>query len=110
MVQNLSATHRGTIVKLMPPPKHLEPTEANLFKQIVQEFSIDDAGAFSLLTTAMEAHMRSRHARERIAAEGEAILDRFKQLRAHPMIAVERDARGDFLRAMRALNLARPTE
>jgi hypothetical protein len=81
---NLATIHRAPIQKLASPPKHLEPTEAALFRQIVSEFAIDDAGALSLLTTACEAHMRARRARERIAEEGEMMKDRFGQLRASP--------------------------
>lgn len=90
---------------LAPPPPHLEPPEQALFRQLISEFRIDDAGSISLLTTAMEAHQRARRARERIAVDGETIKDRFGQLRAHPCVAIERDARDAYLRAMRALRL-----
>jgi phage terminase small subunit len=86
-------------------PKHLATTEANLYRQIINQFQIDDAGSIALLSVACEAHMRMRLARERVDADGSVLLDRFKQAKAHPAIAIERDARSAFLKAMRALNL-----
>jgi phage terminase small subunit len=93
------------VTKLTPPPSHLEPPEATLFRELVRDFQIDDAGAISLLTAACEAHQRARRARERIDREGEVVTDRFGQPRAHPCICMERDSRDAFLRSMRALNL-----
>jgi phage terminase small subunit len=58
-----------------------------------------------LLTLAGEAWDRAAEARERIAADGAYAEDRFGQLRAHPAIAVERDARLAFARLIRELAL-----
>jgi P27 family predicted phage terminase small subunit len=102
---SLPATRLRPVTRLAPVPAHLDETEASLFRRLVQEFAIDDSGSLSLLTVACEAHQRMRRARERIEDEGETVLDRFKQVRAHPLLAVERDARADYLRSMRALNL-----
>jgi len=93
------------VARLAPPPSHLEEPEQALFRQLIAEYQIDDAASISLLATAMEAHMRMRHARERIALDGEVVKNRFNELRAHPSVAVERDARDAYLRAMRALRL-----
>jgi hypothetical protein len=76
-----------------------------LFRQLISEFAIDDSGSVSLLVTAMEAHQRMRRARERVAKDGEVFKNRFGELRPHPCIAVERDARDGYLRALRALRL-----
>jgi hypothetical protein len=53
----------------------------------------------------MEAHMRMRRARESVAADGETFKNRFGELRPHPCVAIERDARDAYLRAIRALRL-----
>jgi hypothetical protein len=53
----------------------------------------------------MEAHQRMREAREQVADEGTMLKDRFGCMRKHDMLGVERDARADYLRCMRALNL-----
>jgi P27 family predicted phage terminase small subunit len=93
------------VVRLAAAPKHLADEEAGLFRRLVAEFQIDDSNSVSLLTVAMEAHARMREAREQLAAEGTVIEDRFGQKRTHPAVAIERDARADYLRAMRVLNL-----
>jgi hypothetical protein len=94
-----------TVTKLRSPPAHLEEEEATLFREIVAGFRVDDPGSVQLLITAMEAHQRARHCRMRIDQDGEAVTDRFGQIRQHPLLASERDARGQFLASMRALNL-----
>jgi len=93
------------VVKLTAPPKHLDEEEAALFRRLVAEFQIDDSASISLLTTAMEAHMRMREAGITLAEEGTVIKNRFGARTAHPAVAIERDARNDFLRSMKTLNL-----
>jgi P27 family predicted phage terminase small subunit len=103
---SLPATRLRSVTRLAPAPDHLGETEAALFRRLVQEFAIDDSGSISLLTVACEAHQRMREAREEVAEHGGTTFkDRFGQLRQHPAVAIERDARNDYLRAMRVLNL-----
>ena len=52
-----------------------------------------------------EALDRLRDAQRRIQQDGPTYSDRFGQLKAHPLLAVERDARSQMLQALRALNL-----
>jgi hypothetical protein len=92
----------------IPPPSHLEPEEAVLFKSIVAEFRVDDIGSLQLLITAMEAHQRCRTCREAIDREGMTIKDRFGILTSHPLLKAEASARGQYLAALRALNLEPP--
>src|SRR5215831_2001103 len=96
------------VVKLTAPPKHLDEEEAALFRRLVAEFQIDDSASISLLTVAMEAHQRAREAGITLAEEGTVIKNRFGARTAHPAVAIERDARNDYLRAMKTLNLSRP--
>jgi Phage terminase, small subunit len=91
-----------------PPPAHLEAEEAALFKSIVAEFRVDDIGSLQLLTTAMEAHARCRICRETIDKEGMTVKDRFGVLQPHPLLKTEASARGQYLAALRALNLEPP--
>src|SRR5262249_17793734 len=103
---SLPATRLRSVTRLAPAPDHLGETEAALFRRLVQEFAIDDSGSISFLTAAFEAHQRMREAREEVADHGGTTFkDRFGQLRQHPAVAIERDARNDYLRAMRVLNL-----
>jgi P27 family predicted phage terminase small subunit len=96
------------VVKLTSPPRHLDEEEQALFRAVVAEFEVNDSASISLLTTAMEAHMRMREAGITLAKEGTVIKNRFGARTAHPAVAIERDARNDFLRAMKTLNLSRP--
>ena len=71
----------------------------------MEEYEITDPAGNLMLQTALEAFDRMRGAQQAIADDGATIKDRFGQLRAHPMVTVERDARAAMLAALRALNL-----
>jgi len=86
-------------------PKHLSPEAKRIWKEILREYAIDDAAGLRILRTALEAWDRAQGAREVIEQEGMQIVDRFGQSKAHPLLAVERDARAGFLQGMKALNL-----
>lgn len=88
-----------------PPPTHLEPPERVLWGEVHQAFMLDDAASLALFRSALEAHQRARRCREAIDRDGEAVRDRWQQLKPHPLLSAERDARAAFLAAMRALNL-----
>jgi phage terminase small subunit len=96
---------KAPTLKPPAPPKHLERPEQSLWKEIVTTYRFDDAAALTMLRTALEAHQRARRCRERIDADGEAILDRWGQLKPHPLLAAERDARATLLSGLKALNL-----
>jgi len=76
-----------------------------MWREITAEFDFGDPASLALLRSALEAHMRARRCRVAIDRDGEAVKDRFGQLRAHPLLGAERDARAAFLSSMRALNL-----
>src|SRR5690348_6157715 len=84
-------------------PRHLEPSERRLWSQIVAAFDFGDPASQAVLRTALEAHMRARRCREAIDRDGESVRDRFDQLKPHPLLSAERDARAAFLQVMRAL-------
>jgi phage terminase small subunit len=93
------------VVKLASPPRHLAEVEQAMFRAIVAEFAVDDTNSISLLSAALSSHMRMREARELLAEEGAVIKNRFGARIAHPAVAIERDATGSYLRAMKLLNL-----
>jgi hypothetical protein len=76
-----------------------------MWRDITAEFSFADPASLALLRSALEAHMRARRCRVVIDRDGEVTKDRFGQVRAHPLLSGERDARAAFLASMRALNL-----
>ena len=96
---------RRTVRELPPPPPHLDGPEAELWASLVSSFAFDDPASRAILEAACEARGRMRRCREQIDGEGMTTRDRFGQLRAHPLIAAERDARAAFLAAARTLNL-----
>jgi hypothetical protein len=92
----------------MPCPSHLQEPEKSLFRQIMSEFQIDDSGSVQLLIVACEAHARARACREQIDAAGLVIRDRFGISQPHPLLKTEVSARGQYLAALKALNLEPP--
>lgn len=92
-------------MKKTAPPKHLSPAAKRWWRSLTQEYAIDDQAGLLLLQTAMEAHDRMKAAAERINQDGEAIEDRFGQVKPHPLLNAERDARSQMLAALKQLNL-----
>jgi phage terminase small subunit len=87
------------------PPIGLSPEATAWWRLLRDEYSIADAGGLAALAAGAEAHDRVLQAAVLIAAEGLVSTDRFGQLRAHPAVAIERDARDQMLRALKLLNL-----
>lgn len=82
-------------------PDHLDTQEAALFRQIQSDYGIQDSAGLALLTAACEAAGTARQCREAIAVDGLMTLAG----RAHPLCAVQRDARNSFLACIRQLGL-----
>lgn len=86
-------------------PEHLSPEAKSWWESIQHEYGIDDNGGRLLLTTAMEAFDRMKAACRKVEEEGVTIKDRFDQVKAHPLLTTERDARSQMIAALKALNL-----
>lgn len=82
-------------------PDHLDRQEADLYRQIQAEYGITDGAGLALLAAACEAAGTARQCREKIAVDG-LLTDAG---RAHPLCAVQRDARNSFLACIRQLGL-----
>lgn len=82
-------------------PEHLDRQEAELYRQIQSDYGIQDSAGIALLTAACEAAGTARQCREKIAIDG--LLT--EAGRAHPLCAVQRDARNSFLACIRQLGL-----
>ena len=85
-------------------PRHLHPATRKWFREVVSEWGLEEHHV-RILIGACEAFDRCTQAREVIDREGLTYLDRFDAPRARPEIAVERDSRTAFLRAVRELDL-----
>jgi hypothetical protein len=70
----------------------------------MQDYQIRDAGGLALLAQACEAADRVAECRQIILEQG-AVIRSQGAMRAHPLLAAERDARAALLRALRYLNL-----
>jgi phage terminase small subunit len=85
-------------------PKHLSRQSRAWWAEIAEHYDLE-AHQYRLLTSAAEAFDRATQARESVDADGLMVADRFGQQRPHPLLAVERDCRVGFLRALRELAL-----
>lgn len=84
-------------------PSTLSAPARDLWRSLVAEYGIADAAGLSLLQAAMQSWDRAAQARELIARDG-PLVQSGSGPRAHPAIAMERDALRAFLTAMRQLN------
>lgn len=89
----------------MKPPKHLSPAAKRWFREIATDFSITDRAGLLLLQQAAESWDRAALCREAIATDGATIKDKFGQLKPHPLLSTERDAKSSFLNALKHLSL-----
>jgi phage terminase small subunit len=87
------------------PPVHLSAEAKRLWKTLTREYDISDSGGTSILKSGLEARDRSEGCRLRIDVEGLTIEDRFGTSKPHPLLAAERDARGQWLAALKQLCL-----
>jgi len=76
--------------------------EAN---RLVREYNITDPGGEALIRTFASAFSLEISCMEQIDKEGLTILDRFEQLKPHPLLSTLRDARGQKMAALKAMNL-----
>lgn len=90
--------------RLPDPPDWCPEPERSWWTRVVTEFDLDD-DALVMLELAVGAMVRWREARETIEREG-MLLDGRWGPRAHPAVAIERDARTAALRALRELDLS----
>lgn len=95
----------GSSDRVLPkPPKHLRAATQRWFTQVHAEFELEEHQT-RMLILAAEAWDRGAAAREAVDKLGLTYKDRFGVPHARPEIAIERDSRAGFLKAMRALNL-----
>lgn len=85
-------------------PGHLSERSAALWGEVVEQWPLV-AHQLRLLEEACVALDRCAQARGAIEADGAFFKDRFGQLKPHPALAVERDARVSAARLFRELSL-----
>jgi P27 family predicted phage terminase small subunit len=86
------------------PPDHLEAPEQKIWERVVRDFQLP-AIAIDILTVALEGHQRARQCRQVVDRDGLCVTGRDNQVRSHPLLSVERDARAAFLAGIKQLGL-----
>jgi P27 family predicted phage terminase small subunit len=86
-------------------PGHLSQEAKRIWKEIVEEYSIDDAAGIRILRVALESFDRAQAARTAIDRDGLTVIDKAGQVKSHPLLPIERDSRQAFLAGLKALNL-----
>lgn len=85
------------------PPGHLSGETLQWFDGVLRDYCLEPHHV-RLLTLAAEAYDRTRQARDAIARDGITV-PTATGLKAHPCVAIERDARTAFARLLRELDL-----
>jgi P27 family predicted phage terminase small subunit len=85
-------------------PAHLSVAARRLYAAIVSGYVLEPHH-LSLLSKALEALDRADQARAEIGAGPLMVTSRLGEPKAHPLLAVERDARAQFATIMRGLGL-----
>jgi phage terminase small subunit len=88
----------------MKAPEHLQEPTRQWFERVTADYELEPHH-LRLLTLAAEAWDRCVQARVALAEHGLTYDDRFKQPRARPEVAIERDSRIAFARLLRELAL-----
>ena len=92
-------------------PQHLSAASGALFKGIVGDYHLE-GWHIRLLTEALGSLDRAEQARTQLDTDGLTTTTRLGELKSHPLLLVERDARNTFARLMKqlGLDLEAPTE
>ena len=90
--------------KRISPPAGLSPEARAFWRGMLTEYVIEDTAGSKILARACEALDRLRQA-QRSLKKGVIVPDKKGSVKAHPAIAVEREAHRQFLEALRMLNL-----
>ena len=86
-------------------PKTLQKAGKAIWKKLQEEFAIEDAAGLELLRKIAEYEDQIVEMTAQIETDGRTFLDRFKQIKAHPLLAARRDLQSAQLHTLKALNL-----
>ncbi|GEN22175.1 hypothetical protein HCU01_01240 [Halomonas cupida] len=87
------------------PPSKLSTEARRLYTALATDYDITDEAGLALLRSVAESRTLIDECQKVISAEGITYLDRYGQPKPHPLLAVSRDARGQMMSALKALNL-----
>jgi phage terminase small subunit len=86
------------------PPKNLGPAGTRLWRAILAEYDIPDAGGLALLEQAAFAYERAERVRAQIDAEGEIVRTE-RGVREHPGLKIELASRSFVVRTLQRLGI-----
>jgi phage terminase small subunit len=92
-----------TLVLVVKPPAHLSPDATAFWNEVVMSYELE-GHHLRLLQACAESWDRMQEARKVIAREGMTVPTN-AGVKAHPAIAIERDAKQSFSRLLRELDL-----
>ncbi len=88
----------------VPSPAHLAPETAQWWRSVLADYELE-AHHVRLLHLACEAWDRGQQARELLERDGLTVTTADGGMKAHPAVAIERDARLAIARLVRELDL-----
>ena len=87
-----------------PPPEDLGEPEQQIWRDIVADWR-GPRLSYAVLADALRAHQTAREARATVAEEGMTVVGRDNQVRAHPLLAIERSAIASYQRQLKVLGI-----
>lgn len=73
-------------------------------KQLESEYDLSDSGAQVILQQVLEAFDQLREAQAIVSRDGFTFVDRFSQVKNHPLLTTIRDCRAQILSGVKQLN------
>ena len=70
------------------PPGHLSGEAKKVWKELLDEYGIDDAAGLRILRVALEAFDRGQAARQAIDKDGLTVIDKAGQVKSHPLLPI----------------------
>jgi len=98
-------TNNVVSIKAARPPADLSPEARRLWSEILDDYSIDDAGGLAMLRQLCETLDRLRECQKAIKADGITVKGYRGQPRPHPLLKTEGECRRQMFACYRALNL-----
>jgi hypothetical protein len=86
------------------PPDDLGEPEREIWRDIVADWR-GPRLSYAVLADALRAHQTAREARATVAEEGMTVVGRDNQVRAHPLLAIERSAIASYQRQLKTLGI-----
>ena len=85
--------------------KNVRPEAKREARRLIDEYGIADAGGLQSIQIFADAFTLELDSMDQVKIGGLTFLDRFGQVKAHPLLSVIRDARAQKMAALKSLNL-----